>query len=197
MSDIKKDLMQLAADMARGTGLPSEYDDDHLPNRPRRYWLNLLSGMADKMRAYALLIRAGHDEIASLRSRLAKLQGGEACCVTHGEGACQLTCAKCNDELRSQLAEAEYQWKYWMGVADDNGIKSIKARLAEVEAGRDFLFASRDTERSAAALAIEELGARLVKAEALLREIYSYAEDQGMETLMDMIDAHLAREEKP
>jgi hypothetical protein len=84
-----------------------------------------------------------------------------------------------------------------MGVADDNGIKSIKARLAEVEAGRDFLFASRDTERSAAALAIEELGARLVKAEALLREIYSYAEDQGMETLMDMIDAHLAREEKP
>jgi hypothetical protein len=69
-----------------------------------------------------------------LRSRLAKLQGGEACCVTHGEGACQLTCTKCNDDLRSRLAEAEYQWKYWMGVADDNGIKSIKARLAEAEA---------------------------------------------------------------
>jgi hypothetical protein len=73
-------------------------------------------------------------ENAALRSRLAKLQGGEACCVTHGEGACQLTCAKCNDELRSQLAEAEYQWKYWMGVADDNGIKSIKARLAAADA---------------------------------------------------------------
>jgi hypothetical protein len=154
--------------------------DDHCPN------VNMHVVLQDQQR-----------EVESLRSRLAKLQGGEACCVTHGEGACQLTCAKCNDELRSQLAEAEYQWKYWMGVADDNGIKSIKARLAEVEAGRDFLFASRDTERSAAALAIEELGARLVKAEALLREIYSYAEDQGMETLMDMIDAHLAREEKP
>jgi hypothetical protein len=44
---------------------------------------------------------------------------------------------QCRDEiesLRSRLAEAEYQWKYWMGVADDNGIKSIKARLAEAEA---------------------------------------------------------------
>jgi hypothetical protein len=193
-NDIAKDLIRLAADMARATGLPSGFDDDHLPDRPRIYWLNCLSRTVDALRVYALRVRAGADEIESLRSRLAKLQGGEACCVTHGEGACQLTCAKCNDELRSQLAEAEYQWKYWMGVADDNGIKSIKARLAEVEAGRDFLFASRDTERSAAALAIEELGARLVKAEALLREIYSYAEDQGMETLMDMIDAHLARQ---
>jgi hypothetical protein len=46
-------------------------------------------------------------ENAAPRSRLAKLQGGEACCVTHGEGACQLTCAKCNDELRSRLADLE------------------------------------------------------------------------------------------
>jgi hypothetical protein len=38
------------------------------------------------------------------------------------------------ESLRSRLAEAEYQWKYWMGVADDNGIKSIKARLAEANA---------------------------------------------------------------
>jgi hypothetical protein len=30
---------------------------------------------------------------------------------------------------------------------------------------------------------------RLAEADALLRNIYSYAEDQGMETLMDMIDA--------
>ena len=44
---------------------------------------------------------------------------------------------QCRDEiesLRSRLAEAEYQWKYWMGVADDNGIKSIKARLAAADA---------------------------------------------------------------
>jgi hypothetical protein len=44
---------------------------------------------------------------------------------------------QCRDEiesLRSRLAEAEYQWKYWMGVADDNGIKSIKARLAKADA---------------------------------------------------------------
>lgn len=30
---------------------------------------------------------------------------------------------------------------------------------------------------------------RLAEAERLLRDIYSYAEDQGMETLMDMIDS--------
>lgn len=33
------------------------------------------------------------------------------------------------------------------------------------------------------------LQARLAEAETLLRDIYSYAEDQGMETLMDMIDS--------
>lgn len=57
----------------------------------------------DKVRDMVIQCR---DEIESLRSQLAKLQGGEACCVTHGEGACQLTCVKCNDELRSRLAEA-------------------------------------------------------------------------------------------
>lgn len=43
--------------------------------------------------------------------------------------------------------------------------------------------------RQQAADEIESLRSRLAEAEALLRDIYSYAEDQGMETLMDMIDA--------
>jgi hypothetical protein len=47
-------------------------------------------------------------------------------------------------------------------------VDELRSRLAGVDAGRDFLFTCRDTERSAAALAIEELGARLAKAEALL-----------------------------
>jgi len=61
-----------------------------------------------------------------LRSRLAKLQGGEACCVTHGEGACQLTCAKCNDELRSRLAEANLNL-----AAVPTMCRRYEARLAE------------------------------------------------------------------
>ena len=70
-NDIAKDLIRLAADMARATGLPSEFDDDHLPDRPRIYWLNCLSRTVDALRVYALRVRAGADEIESLRSRLA------------------------------------------------------------------------------------------------------------------------------
>jgi hypothetical protein len=69
-NDIAKDLIRLAADMARATGLPSEFDDDHLPDRPRIYWLNCLSRTVDALRVYALRVRAGADEIESLRSRL-------------------------------------------------------------------------------------------------------------------------------
>ena len=38
----------------------------------------------------------------------------------------------------------------------------------------------------------QDSAARLAATEALLRDIYSYAEDQGMETLMDMIDTAFA-----
>jgi hypothetical protein len=76
-------------------------------------------------------------ENAAPRSRLAKLQGGEACCVTHGEGACQLTCVKCNDELRSRLAAAdallaEVQSKVFIGC---DLVARIDAHLARDEHG--------------------------------------------------------------
>ena len=40
-------------------------------------------------------------------------------------------------------------------------------------------------------VAYDALAARLAEAEGLLRDIYSYAEDQSMETLMDMIDVSI------
>ena len=42
---------------------------------------------------------------------------------------------------------------------------------------------------SFAADKIQELRNEVARTNALIRDIYSYAEDQGMETLMDMIDA--------
>lgn len=78
------------------------------------------------------------------------------------------------DSLRSRLAEAEYQWKYWMGVADDNGIKSIKARLAEANA---LLREAREE----------------IDAPCWSRPIAGFQEERS--EFLARIDAHLAREQ--
>ena len=80
---------------------------------------------------------------------------------------------------------------------------SLRSRLADLEAERALIIQRAENAEAALEicdlLRIEAMNAWLAAA-ALLRDIYSYAEDQGMETLMDMIDridAHLAREQKP
>jgi uncharacterized protein YciW len=110
-----------------------------------------------------------------LQARLAKLQGGEACCVTHGEGACQLTCVKCNDELRSRLAEANLNL-----AAVPTMCRRYEARLAEADA----------LLRDVAAVVYESTG------------VYGFHMNGDLETwdywpVFARIDAHLAREEKP
>jgi hypothetical protein len=124
-----------------------------------------------------------------MRSRLsAEIQSHKETTARYIQAASQ------RDAAWSRLAEAEKsrdQWQeetfqqiknrdYWKAQYDEKQI-----RLAEAE--RDIEFKDACIKR------LDEIAAqsvkRLAEAEALLREIYSYAEDQGMETLMDMIDA--------
>jgi hypothetical protein len=116
------------------------------------------------------------DEIESLRSRLAKLQGGEACCVTHGEGACQLTCVKCNDELRSRLASTQLELTHAANTCADQQRRAENAEAA--------FEGSCDMNK----MILE----RLAAADALLAEVQSKV-FIGCD-LVARIDAHLARQ---
>ena len=102
---------------------------------------------------------------------------------------------QCRDEiesLRSRLAEAEYQWKYWMGVADDNGIKSIKARLAEAEA---LLYSTRLTLIEVAEHSDFEEGAEFgVRLCCYVRDYRPHADSCAVMRSISGIDAYLGRE---
>ena len=71
-----------------------------------------------------------------------------------------------------------------MLIAERRKVEALRWRLAEVE---EELAQWRATGESVTRNE-HAIAARLAKAERTLRDIYSYAEDQGMETLIDMID---------
>jgi 5'-deoxynucleotidase YfbR-like HD superfamily hydrolase len=119
------------------------------------------------------------------------------------------------ESLRSRLADAEREARVlvvamadqfgapdnWKPLPDAAGmITQISNMVAGLRDERALIVA-RAENAEAALEHVTELYTQACEqrddADALLREIYSYAEDQGMETLMDMIDAPLAREEKP
>ena len=128
-------------------------------------------------------------------------------CDKHGEDAYQ-GCAMCDLEtLRERLHEAELVAASWKREAElneqaANESSGYAKRLAAIEhggvciwcgdaielTGKDMASAVEWARKHDAECPDNPLRSRLAKTEALLRDIYSYAEDQGMETLMDMID---------
>ncbi len=51
-------LISLAADLARGTGLPSDYDEDHPQRMRRSYWLKQLERAHNVNKDLAMRLRA-------------------------------------------------------------------------------------------------------------------------------------------
>lgn len=92
------------------------------------------------------------------------------------------------ESLRSRLSEADELHAKQLAETIERLNDDYRSRLAEAELSRDSW--KREAElNQAAADECASYAARATEAEALLRDIYSYAEDQGMETLMDMIDS--------
>ena len=91
-----------------------------------------------------------------------------------------LMAAEAADEIESLHSRLVIESKAREALLREN--ESLRSRLAEE--------ARRHTEQTVELVNLAEgRRVRLAEAEALLRDIYSYAEDQGMETLMDMIDS--------
>lgn len=107
------------------------------------------------------------NEIERLRARVGRDVGDFD--YPPGSAPCMCFFSTAEDRGPDPLGECDYH-------------KALRSRLAEE--------ARRHTEQTVELVNLAEgRRVRLAEAEALLRDIYSYAEDQGMETLMDMIDS--------
>lgn len=62
--EIHGELIRLAADLVRGTGLPSSFGDDHAPRRTRGYWLRELERAHDSNRELAMRLRKVADRLS-------------------------------------------------------------------------------------------------------------------------------------
>jgi hypothetical protein len=56
------ELINIAAEMARGDGLPSDASEDHLPRRRRSYWLAQLEKAQNQSREWAIRVRDAADK---------------------------------------------------------------------------------------------------------------------------------------
>jgi len=67
---IHSEMIRLAADLARGQGLPSADDtDDHAPRcYRRRYWLHQLELAHDTNKAFAIRLRALADRLSKVNA---------------------------------------------------------------------------------------------------------------------------------
>lgn len=61
------ELINLAAEMARGIGLPSPYSDDHPTRRTRSYWLQQLEQADERVKHWAMDVKAIADKISQAK----------------------------------------------------------------------------------------------------------------------------------
>jgi hypothetical protein len=61
-------LIRLAAEMARGTTLPSDFSEDHPPRVRRAYWLQQLERAQNTAKEWAIRVRKQADALSALEN---------------------------------------------------------------------------------------------------------------------------------
>lgn len=63
------ELINVAAEMARGTTLPSAHDEDHPRRATRTYWLGQLEQAEERAKDWAMRVRCGADKLHASNAR--------------------------------------------------------------------------------------------------------------------------------